>query len=1086
MQARRAKGLCYNCDDQYKPGHRCRTTPFLLLQTEEDTNDAPDTDSPSVLALASLPLPPPPSDYDDQDTSAFQVSIHALNGSSSCQTMKMTGWLMGHKVRVLIDSGSTHNLIQPRIAKQLGLRLEPAPPFSVMVGNGDRLLCSGKVPSISIGLEGHDFTLDLFLLDIWGADVVLGVQWLVQIGPFIADYKALFMSFYDSYGNYITLHGDKPIQVSPATCQQLRCLIHMDSVASAHLLAISEIENVYDSSTLQVPETLQTLLSKYHSVFAKPQGLPPFRQQSHHIHLQPGASPINVRPYRYPHSQKQDMTNIIEDMLKQGIIRPSVSPFSSLVLLVKKKDGTWRFCVDYRALNTTTIKDRFPIPTVDKLIDELHGAKIFSKLDLRAGYHQIRVAPENIHKTAFTTLDGHYEFLVMSFGLTNAPSTFQATMNDIFRPYLRHFVLVFFDDILVYSSSMEAHYNHLATVLQLLAHNQLYAKLSKCTFGQTSIEYLGHVIGDQGALKAALTSVPVLALSDFSLPFSIEADVSNVAIGAVLTQAGHPVAYFSKKLGPQKQLASTYVRKLYAITEVVHKWHQYLIGRPFTIYIDQQSIKNMMNQTVQTPEQQKWLVKLLGFQYSIEYKPGRQNSAADALSRCYTMQITHMAMTQPILSFLDDLCNFYLTAEQGEQLWAQAAANGGDGLTIADGLLFFKGRVYVPEKHPLRALLLHEFHSSPTGGHAGVKKTLARLAANFHWPNMRHDVESFIKLCATCQQVKYETAKPGGHSTPLPIPSNIWEYCRLHGMPSTIVSDRDPKFLSIFWKELFKLQQTKLFHSSAYHPQSDGQTEVLNRCLETYLRSFVSDKPRLWTKFLHWAEFSYNTSKHSSTGFTPFEVVYGRPPPSILSYLPGASKVAQLDSGLIKRQQILSMLKANLARAQNRMKMQHDLSVSKRPSQKLAKRYFGPFKILRKLGPVAYELELPSEAKIHPVFHVSLLKKCYGSHTDHYAPLPKTFVEDQPVLEPSDILNCRTTMLNGVVTKQYLIQWKDLAAVDATWEWEEDMKVNYPLFNLEDKVVLGEHGNDRPPIRSKSTRLKTQPVRYKDYELDRK
>jgi hypothetical protein len=240
-------------------------------------------------------------------------------------------------------------------------------------------------------------------------------------------------------------------------------------------------------------------LSQYELVFGPiPPGQPPDRGFEHTIELEAGVTPVITAPYRHPKRFKDEIEKAIKDLLEMGHIRPNTSLFASSVVLVLKKDGTLRMCIDYHALNKKTIKNRYPIPRIDELMDELHGPVFFTKIDLRSGYHQISIREKDIEKTTFRCHFGHFEFLVMPFRLTNAPTTFQSCMNHIFRGQLRKYLLVFFDDILIYSRTWEEHLAHLDEVLSIMQSQSLYAKESKCEFGMREILYLGHIISEQG------------------------------------------------------------------------------------------------------------------------------------------------------------------------------------------------------------------------------------------------------------------------------------------------------------------------------------------------------------------------------------------------------------------------------------------------------------------------------------------------------------------------------------------------------------------------------------------------------------
>ena len=275
-----------------------------------------------------------------------------------------------------------------------------------------------------------------------------------------------------------------------------------------------------DESSAEVQNIKLPLLRMFADVFPAdlPSELPPRRDVDHRIELEQGASPPSRPTYRLSPSELDVLRKQLDDLMAHKFIQPSQSPYGAPVLFVKKKDGELRMCVDYRALNKITIKNKYPLPRIDELLDRLHGARWFSKIDLRSGYHQVRIHPDDVAKTAFRTRYGHFEFLVLPFGLTNAPATFMHLMQQIFRPHLDSFVIVFLDDILIYSKTLDEHKTHVETVLQLLRENKLYAKQSKCEFFRSSVSFLGHVVSADGV---GMEADKVKAVRDWPIPTSV-------------------------------------------------------------------------------------------------------------------------------------------------------------------------------------------------------------------------------------------------------------------------------------------------------------------------------------------------------------------------------------------------------------------------------------------------------------------------------------------------------------------------------------------------------------------------------------
>lgn len=592
-------------------------------------------------------------------------------------------------------------------------------------------------------------------------------------------------------------------------------------------------------------------------------------------------------------------------------------------------------------------------------------------------------------------------------------------------------------------------------------------------------------------------------------------------------QNGHPLAYISRHLQGKQLHLSIYEKELLAVVFAIQKWRHYLLHDHFVIITDQRSLKYLLEQRLNTPIQQQWLPKLLEFDYEIQYKEGKENLVADALSRVEGSEILHMALSVLECDLLQRLKDGYASdAVVQKQIEAlQRSADSIKKMSWSQGLLHRKNKLVVPNVVALKDSILGWLHCSGVGGHSGRDATHQRVKSLFYWKGMSKDIQAYIRSCSVCQQCKYDTTASPGLLQPLPIPNAIWSdismdfidglpisfgksvilvvvdrltkaahfialshpysaltvaqafmdnIFKLHGLPNSIVSDRDSVFLSEFWRELFTLQGVALNYSSAYHPQSDGQTEVVNRCLETYLRCMTSDRPGLWSRWLPLAEFWYNTSFHSSANMSPYEAVYGQPPPQHLPYVPGESKVAVVAQNLQEREKMLLILKFHLLRAQHRMlqsanKKRSDRSfqigdfvfvklqphrqgsVVMRSNQKLAPKYYGPYKILDTCGKVAYKLALPDISRIHPVFHVSQLKLWVGESSVGKQ-LPSVLL-DVLLKEPARILKRKLVNRHGRAATKVLVQWTNEDEAEATWEFLFDLLQKYPTFNHEVMVA---------------------------------
>ncbi|GJW40446.1 reverse transcriptase domain-containing protein [Tanacetum coccineum] len=1005
---------------------------------------------------------------------AYNANMNAAEAAKDSSVVTGTFSINGHFATVLFDFRADFSFIFTKFALILNVKPSIANHgYVIEIADGKKVEVDRIIRGCKLELGSSLFTIDLIPLGNGSFDVIVGMDWLSHNKAVIVCHeKVVEIPLVD--GEILRVHGER-VKDSTKALKNAK----VDKPKISDISVVREFVEVF-------PDDLK--------------GLPPQRQ--------------------------------LKELQHKGFIRPSHSPWGVPVLFVKKKDRSMRMCIDYRELNKLTVKNRYPLPRIDDLFDQLQGAHYFSKIDLRSGYHQLRVHEDDIPKMAFRTWYGHFEFTIMPFGLTNAPDIFMDLMNRVMK---------------------EDHEVHLRLMLELLTKEELYAKFSKCEFWLKEVHFLGRVVNQGGihvdpskieavknwkapttpsevrsflglagyyrcfianlskiakpltsltqknqkyewgeeqeaafqALKNNLCNAPILSLPDGVEDFVVYCDASNQGLGCVLTQRDKVSTYASRQL----------------------KVHE----------------KNYT-----THDLERWIELFSDYECEIRYHPGKANVVADALSRKERVKPRRVcAMAMTIQSGIKVLILAAQKEAFEQENFPSERLNGLEQQMEKrdDGSLYFMDRIWVPLVGDVRITIMDEAHKSKYFVHPGADKMYYDLRDRYWWPGMKRDIATYVSKCLTCSKVKAEHQRPSGllqqpeipewkwdkitmdFITKLPRSKNghdtIWvivdrltksahflairedysterlariyidEIVARHGVPVSIISDRDGRFTSRCWQTVQNALGTRLDMSTAYHPQTDGQSERTIQTLEDMLRACVIDFGGSWDVHLPLAEFSYNNSYHSSIRCAPFEALYGRKCRSPVlwaeigeSSLIGPELVQETTDKVV-------LIKEKLKAARDRQKSYADnrrkplefevgdrvmLKVSPwkgvihfGKKGKLAPRYVGPFEILERVGPVAYRLRLPEELSgVHDTFHVSNLKKCLADASLR-VPLDEIKVDKtlRFVEEPVEIMDREIKSLKRSRISLVKVRWNSKRGPEFTWEREDYMKSKYPKLFVE-------------------------------------